>query len=1008
MSTSVRAISAENVASLSGSQTVGGVACVTGDDVLLVAQSSAIDNGVWVVNSAGAWTRRFVYFAFDDEFAAREGSEFGNRWRVATTGTITPGTTPITFTADTAALGSAIVGMTVEKLPVVSVMTSETPLVGLYEFNGTLLSDGDRVGIVGQEDATTNGIYVAQSGYWERAVDANTSAELATGTHFYAKGGATNGRTSWRLVTEDVVLGTSDLVFIQGESADTSQLNGNLLSSPVNLGDVNDSINVGGGQLRRIPSGTLTANRTYTLLTEGASSKDTITLNSADNSAWRVNLVNGGPAGGSIISFAGVSDAVVRYDGTNWVRHSLSTTTSGSATDGVYYVSVDPAASDNNNGLHRGAPFATLERAFTALGSDPGTIEVGAGLHYVPAAGLILRTKQTLRGIGAQASQLMGINVTPGLTDDENRTAVITLAGSRSEIRDLWITRIPTNCCAVRVTHASELTPPGVWASNEDTLVTNIFVDNMLSGSVAFGIGDNTSHDVSNVILTQCTSVGNFEDFGGLPNSTHMHIGSGASANVLDILNIGGTSAGNTYGVIINGGSLVSTGLNFSHSAGADIWFKQGSVGPCCISGGRGENSTRFVISSMGCLTCRVSKVADYSIAALRNTDGRGIVRAGGPIVLENISLNGLFCPQFISTEGLGDDGATSSWATVTNCATDHPHPLRSPWSRPGRLYEVRGLQFTGDAQLQGYARLASPKQVRRKNISSGAAYSLNPLWFDAVDVRLSADAGAFTLAPGVIGQRVDVAFEQDGKGGRTWTWPANVAFDGGATPDNVTTSRNRQSARLEWSGQCWRAGAVTNTTPLAAAVAPYSTTFPTGDQFHLPSPWEHVPGGGSLGILDGVCVTNSLGWLGDDDLDGFVGFRGPAAGAVIETGLGATPTGVSATFVWRENEGLILHYLDDQTFFIVTLISGSVYAMGWYHGVFTSYGILGGPTLVAGTSHTLLVKCTSTGLDITVDGNFLGSRVFSADDRLLFNDLSKHGIFSASRTATFSAFSVS
>ena len=45
-----------NVASLSGSLTIDGVATVTGDRILLTAQTSGVNNGIWVADS-GAWSR---------------------------------------------------------------------------------------------------------------------------------------------------------------------------------------------------------------------------------------------------------------------------------------------------------------------------------------------------------------------------------------------------------------------------------------------------------------------------------------------------------------------------------------------------------------------------------------------------------------------------------------------------------------------------------------------------------------------------------------------------------------------------------------------------------------------------------------------------------------------------------------------------------------------------------------------------------------------------------------
>lgn len=53
---SVKAVAVSNVASLSGTTTIDGVALVASDRVLLTAQSTVSQNGLWVVQS-GAWTR---------------------------------------------------------------------------------------------------------------------------------------------------------------------------------------------------------------------------------------------------------------------------------------------------------------------------------------------------------------------------------------------------------------------------------------------------------------------------------------------------------------------------------------------------------------------------------------------------------------------------------------------------------------------------------------------------------------------------------------------------------------------------------------------------------------------------------------------------------------------------------------------------------------------------------------------------------------------------------------
>lgn len=96
----VRAATTANV-TLSGTQTIDGVALVVGDRVLVKSQSTAADNGIYVVAS-GAWTR-----ATDMNTGAKalgaatfisEGTTLGNTvWLQTTDAPITIGTTALVY-----------------------------------------------------------------------------------------------------------------------------------------------------------------------------------------------------------------------------------------------------------------------------------------------------------------------------------------------------------------------------------------------------------------------------------------------------------------------------------------------------------------------------------------------------------------------------------------------------------------------------------------------------------------------------------------------------------------------------------------------------------------------------------------------------------------------------------------------------------------------------------------------------------------------------------------------
>lgn len=96
---SVRAIAIANIA-LTGTQTIDGVVLVAGDRVLVTAQTTGSQNGVYVV-AAGAWSRavdadqtgEITPGAF---WFVEEGSTYGKtQWRCNNTGSLTLGTTSI-------------------------------------------------------------------------------------------------------------------------------------------------------------------------------------------------------------------------------------------------------------------------------------------------------------------------------------------------------------------------------------------------------------------------------------------------------------------------------------------------------------------------------------------------------------------------------------------------------------------------------------------------------------------------------------------------------------------------------------------------------------------------------------------------------------------------------------------------------------------------------------------------------------------------------------------------
>lgn len=99
---SVRAATTANI-TLSGTQTIDGVAVVANDRVLVKNQTTASQNGIYVV-SAGAWTRASDADAAGEltsgtfVFVEEGTTQADSGWVISTDGTITIGTTAITWT----------------------------------------------------------------------------------------------------------------------------------------------------------------------------------------------------------------------------------------------------------------------------------------------------------------------------------------------------------------------------------------------------------------------------------------------------------------------------------------------------------------------------------------------------------------------------------------------------------------------------------------------------------------------------------------------------------------------------------------------------------------------------------------------------------------------------------------------------------------------------------------------------------------------------------------------
>jgi len=97
--------------------------------------------------------------------------------------------------------------------------TNITTLSGLLTIDGITLVAGDRVLVKNQTTASQNGIYLAATGTWTRATDADSAtpdSEVKSGMTVMVSEGTTQADQQWTLTTNaPITIGTTSLTFVQ-------------------------------------------------------------------------------------------------------------------------------------------------------------------------------------------------------------------------------------------------------------------------------------------------------------------------------------------------------------------------------------------------------------------------------------------------------------------------------------------------------------------------------------------------------------------------------------------------------------------------------------------------------------------------------------------------------------------------------------------------------------------------------------------------------------------------
>lgn len=174
----VKAVAITNI-TLSGEQTVNGVACVAGDRVLVTEQTSAVNNGIYVV-STGPWTRAADFDgALDVVRGTLVVSNTGSTiyYRVTTSDPIAIGTSSIAFEEVGGAVTNSSVGLLLWPTSDAETAAGVTLMYYFYPWG-----DARRYGTVG--DGVTDDSAALQAALDQMAETGGANVIIPPGSYF--------------------------------------------------------------------------------------------------------------------------------------------------------------------------------------------------------------------------------------------------------------------------------------------------------------------------------------------------------------------------------------------------------------------------------------------------------------------------------------------------------------------------------------------------------------------------------------------------------------------------------------------------------------------------------------------------------------------------------------------------------------------------------------------------------------------------------------------------------
>lgn len=91
------------------------------------------------------------------------------------------------------------------------------------------------------------------------------------------------------------------------------------------------------------------------------------------------------------------------------------------------------------------------------------------------------------------------------------------------------------------------------------------------------------------------------------------------------------------------------------------------------------------------------------------------------------------------------------------------------------------------------------------QTLAAGGAVTIDASTGRFQNILLQANATSSSVTNASVGQLLTVQWTQDATGSRTYVWPTNFKFAGGAAPTASTLANYSDSVTVEYDGTNWR-----------------------------------------------------------------------------------------------------------------------------------------------------------------------------------------------------------